>query len=51
MNINFNTGKKVDRIEEEELIEDDDDDEQEIKRKQQKKHNAELKKQLIKFTS
>ena len=49
MNINFNTGKKVDRIEEEELIEDDDDDEQEIKRKQQKKQNAELKKQLIKF--
>lgn len=32
MNINFNTGKKVDRIEEEDLIEDDDDDEQEVKK-------------------
>ena len=52
MNINFNTGKKVERIEEEEINEVEeveDDDEQAVKKKQQKKHNAELKKQLIRF--
>ena len=40
MNINFNTGKKVERIEEEDVNDIEDDDEQEVKKKQQKKSNA-----------